>query len=59
LGLPLPFAFGLAFGPLEATAKSISAAKLLRKTRGRVAAIKSPGPAERRIHVQVAGVRYV
>ena len=31
LGLPLPFAFGLAFGPPEATAKSISAAKPLSK----------------------------
>jgi hypothetical protein len=28
-----PTAIGLAFGPLEATAKSISAAKLLSKTR--------------------------
>jgi hypothetical protein len=28
-GPPLPFAFGLVFGPLEATAKLISAAKLL------------------------------
>ena len=31
MGLTLPFAFGLAFGPPEATAKSISAAKPLTK----------------------------